>query len=58
MVGFEVVFFPIYGLTVGINYWNSKMDEWPDWVDTQEDEEQHMIQIFLFFFGTSFIWYR
>jgi hypothetical protein len=56
---FEVVFFPLYGLTIGINYWNSSMDQWPDWMEEPKDEEeQHMIQIFCFVFGFSLIWYR
>ena len=45
---FEVVFFPLYGITVGINYWNTTMDEWPDWIEKEEEEVQHMVQIFCF----------
>lgn len=57
---FEVVFFPLYGCTVGVNYWNSTFDEWPEWMedDIEEEETQHMIQIFCFLFGFSVIWYR
>jgi ferritin len=56
---FELVFFPLYGCTVGINYWNSGMDQWPEWMDVQEEEEeQHMLQFFCFIFGFSVIWYR
>jgi len=55
---FEVVFFPLYGVTVGINYWNTTMDQWPDWMEDDEEEVQHMVQIFCFVFGFSVIWYR
>lgn len=55
---FEIVFFPLYGITVGVNYWNTTMDQWPDWMEDEEEEVQHMIQIFCFFFGFSVIWYR
>lgn len=57
---FEVVLFPIYGVAVGVNYWQSNFDEWPDWLEDVEtpDREQHMLQIFCLLFGISVIWYR
>ena len=51
---FEVRFFPIYGFSLGINYWDSTMD------DTYDNtiETTHMIQLFFTLFGMSFIWYK
>lgn len=56
---FEVVLFPIYGVALGVNYWNSDFDEMPEWLqDGTEPREQHMLQIFCLLFGISVIWYR
>ncbi len=56
---FEVVFFPIYGLVLGVNYWNSDMDEVPEFlhIDEEEEEKTYMIQLFFLFAGISVIWY-
>ena len=50
---FEVKFFPIYGVALGVNYWDSTMDIENDDVD----ETVHMLQIFTLIFGFSIIWY-
>lgn len=56
---FEVVLFPIYGVALGVNYWNSDFDEMPEWLqDGTDPTEQHMLQIFCLLFGISVIWYR
>ena len=40
---FEFQFFPVYGFVVGVNYWDSTMDD----DEVNENDTQHMIQ-FLF----------
>ncbi len=53
----ELRFFPIYGLTIGVNYWDSYMDY--DLEELEEDGESvHMIQLFFLMAGVSFIWYK
>jgi len=49
-----VQFFPIYGFTVGFNYWNSSMDVFePD----DQPETEHLFQIILGIIGISIhIW--
>ena len=43
--------FPIYGFSVGFNYWNSKMD------DVESDETEHLFQILIGIVGISFhVW--
>ena len=54
---FELRFFPVYGLAVGINYWDSYMDYDPE--DLKVDGESvHMIQFLFFIGGFSLIWYK
>ena len=51
---FEFQFFPVYGFVVGVNYWDSTMDD----DEVNENDTQHMIQFFVFIFGLSIIWYK
>lgn len=46
--------FPIYGLMVGINYWQKSYSE-----DFQSDDEEdeYMIQLMFGIFGISFHWW-
>jgi len=54
---FEIRFFPIYGVAAGVNYWDTYMDY--DLEDFKEDGESvHILQILLFLFGVSVIWYK
>ena len=50
---FEVKIFPIYGAALGLNYWNSEMD-----TDEELKEITHIVQVFIFIFGFSIIWYK
>jgi len=53
----EIRIFPVYGLAVGVNYWDTYMDY--DLEDFKEDGESvHMLQFLLFIFGFSVIWYK
>lgn len=56
MINFETIIFPIYGLMIGANYWNSKMDQ----EDETEilNENQHCLQFMFLFVGISFVWYN
>jgi len=46
-----IQFFPIYGFTVGFNYWNSDMD------GVEAEETEHLFQIILGIIGISIhIW--
>ncbi len=49
---FEIKTFPIYGILLGVNYWDSDMDE----IDIYE-EKQHVLQFMLLFAAVSFVWY-
>ena len=51
---FEVKIFPIYGAAIGVNYWDSFMEE----QDEEHDESVHILQVFLTLFGLSIIWYK
>lgn len=51
---FEIRFFPVYGFALGVNYWDSEMDDNYD----NSIETTHMIQVFLTLFGISIIWYK
>ena len=43
--------FPIYGFSVGFNYWNYTMDE------IESDETEHLFQILIGIIGISFhVW--
>ena len=45
--------FPIYGFMVGINYWNSNMEE----LVSDQDETEHLFQLMVGIIGISFhIW--
>lgn len=49
-----ITFFPIYGLSFGINYWDTHMQEEEDQPDTPE----YMIQVLIGIFGISFHWWQ
>lgn len=53
---FEIKIFPIYGLAVGINYWDSWMTE-PEQAE-EDGESVHLIQVMLGIFGFSFVFYK
>ena len=46
-----ITLFPIYGLTFGINYWNTDMTE------EEVESDEHMIQIFIGILGISIHWW-
>jgi hypothetical protein len=48
----SITFFPIYGITVGLNYCDSKLQE----IETPEGVEERVIQIMLFVFGINIVW--
>jgi hypothetical protein len=48
-----ITFFPIYGLTLGINYIDNELQD----VERTDGMREHVIQILLFFFGFNIIWY-
>jgi len=50
---FSVTFFPIYGLTFGVNY----IDDTLAGVETESNKETHTIQLLLGFFGFNFSWF-
>jgi hypothetical protein len=49
-----VQLFPIYGLMVGVNYWNSKMDG----DDDSAGETEHLFQILIGIIGISFHFWK
>ena len=49
---FGITFFPIYGLTVGINYIDSTLQG-----SEVEDQEEHVVQFLLLFFGFNVFWF-
>jgi len=51
---YEVNFFPIYGMMIGVNYWNENLSE----KENENDDVQHIVQIMFLIFGISFIWYE
>lgn len=53
---FETIIFPIYGAMLGVNYWNSEMDDNFD-QDEILKEKQHCLQFMFFIAGISFVWY-
>tara|TARA_R100000951_G_scaffold8162_1_gene7399 strand:- start:4448 stop:4627 length:180 start_codon:yes stop_codon:yes gene_type:complete len=53
---FEIKIFPIYGLMLGVNYWNSEMDETDE--NETTDETQKCLQFMFLFMGISFVWYK
>lgn len=53
---FETIIFPIYGLMIGVNYWDSDMDENLD-EDDILNEKQHCLQFMFLIAGISFVWY-
>ena len=54
---FELKLFPIYGLVLGINYWDSYMDYDDEFIE-EDGESVHMIQFFFLIAGVSFMWYK
>lgn len=49
---FGITFFPIYGLTVGINYIDSTLKG-----EEMVDREEHVLQFLLLFFGFNIFWF-
>jgi hypothetical protein len=49
---FGITFFPIYGLTIGINYIDSTLQG-----TEVVDQEEHVIQFLLLFFGFNIFWF-
>lgn len=47
-----ITFFPIYGLTIGINYTDSTLQG-----EEIVDQEEHVIQFLLLFFGFNIFWF-
>ena len=48
-----ITFFPIYGLTLGINYIDNELQG----LQRTDGMREHVFQILLFFFGFNIIWY-
>lgn len=48
-----ITFFPIYGLTFGINYIDNELQG----LQRTDGMREHVFQILLFFFGFNIIWY-
>ena len=52
----HVKIFPIYGMTFGVNYWDTNM--LPEDDPHPEDlSPEYMIQVFIGIFGISFHWW-
>ena len=51
-----VQFFPIYGLCVGINYWDTDMKP-EDEPHPKDLSKEYMIQFFIGIVGVSFHWW-
>lgn len=47
-----IQFFPIYGFMVGVNYWNSSMDE------LEGGETEHLFQVLIGLIGISFHYWK
>lgn len=47
-----ITFFPIYGLTIGINYIDSTLKG-----EEIVNKEEHVIQFLLLFFGFNIFWF-
>jgi len=52
-----VTLFPIYGLCVGVNYWDTHMKPEDD-PHPEDESPEYMIQLFIVFFGISFHWWQ
>jgi len=48
-----ITFFPIYGLTIGINYIDSDLQG----LERTDGMREHVFQILFFVFGFNIIWY-
>ena len=46
-LNFNTIIYPIYGFLLGVNYWNSPI----------EDADEHCFEFHLFIIGISFVWY-
>ena len=54
-LNFNTIIYPIYGLLLGVNYWDSEMDHVV--VSGQvEGQTEHCLEIHLFIVGISFAW--
>jgi hypothetical protein len=48
-----ITFFPIYGITIGINYIDSDLQG----LERTDGMREHVFQILFFVFGFNIIWY-
>ncbi len=48
-----VQLFPIYGVMLGVNYWNTEFD-----TDEDVEEIEHLVQIMFFIIGISFHFWK
>ena len=48
-----ITYYPIYGLTVGINYIDDTLQQ-NDYID---NKERHALQFLLLFFGFNIFWF-
>jgi len=55
-LNFNTVIYPIYGLCVGVNYWDSAMDHVV--LESEvENEVEHCLELHFLIFAISFVWY-
>ena len=52
-MNFAITIFPIYGLTIGINYIDSDLQG----LERTDGMREHVFQILFFLVGVNFIWY-
>lgn len=49
----QIDIFPLYGVTIGINYSNEDLEM----MEIVADDKRHTIQLFFFVFGLNIHWY-
>ena len=47
---FQIDFFPIYGIILGVNYSNEEIEQ----IEVLADDKRHTLQIFIFIFDLNF----
>lgn len=50
---FQIDFFPIYGIILGVNYSNEEIEQ----IEILADDKRHTLQVFIFIFGINFHWF-
>ena len=50
---FQIDFFPISGIILGVNYSNEEIEQ----IEVLADDKRHTLQIFIFIFGINFHWF-